>query len=55
MVGLLLAVTVGDGLTVMLTTAVDVQLPFDPVTVKIVFVVGVTTTLDPLKLPGFHV
>lgn len=32
-VGLPDAVTVGDGLTVMLTTAVDVQLPFDPVTV----------------------
>lgn len=32
-VGLPEAVTVGDGFTVMLTTVVDEQLPFDPMTV----------------------
>lgn len=49
------AVTVGLGLTDMLTTAELVQVPFAPRTVYVVFTLGVTTTLDPVKLPGFQV
>ena len=55
MVGLLaVAVTVGDGLTVISCVVVDEQ-PEVPVTVYVVVVVGETTTEVPLSDPGIHV
>lgn len=50
-----IAVIVGLGLTEILTTAELVQVPFDPRTVYVVFTPGDTTTLAPVKLPGFQV
>jgi hypothetical protein len=50
-----LAVTVGNGLTVMVRVAVFTQpLALVPVTVYVVVVVGDTVTDEPDKLPGFH-
>jgi hypothetical protein len=50
-----LAVTVGNGLTVIVRVAVPTQPANDvPVTVYVVVVVGETVTDEPDKLPGFH-
>jgi hypothetical protein len=50
-----LAVTVGNGLTVIVRVAVPTQPADDvPVTVYVVVVVGDTVTDEPDKLPGFH-
>ncbi len=50
-----LAVTVGNGLTVMVRVAVLTQPADDvPVTVYVVVLVGDTVTDEPDKLPGFH-
>jgi hypothetical protein len=49
------AVTVGLGFTDTLTTADEVQVPFAPITVYVVLAEGLTTTLAPVKLPGFQV
>lgn len=54
-VGVPEAVIVGVGVTVILTIAVDVQTPFEPVTVYVVLFNGVTTTLDPINALGFQV
>jgi hypothetical protein len=48
------AVTVGEGLTVMATCAVLLQVPEVPVTVYVVLVPGETETGDPGIEPGFH-
>jgi hypothetical protein len=48
------AVTVGDGLTVMATCAVLLQLPVVPVTVYVVVVPGETETGEPGIDPGFQ-
>lgn len=55
LVGVALATIVGCGLTDTLTIAELVQLPFEPKTVYVVFTLGETTTLAPVKLPGFQV
>jgi hypothetical protein len=49
------AVTVGEGFTVMLTCAVEEQPEVVPVTVYVVELAGETVTGDPLIAPGFHV
>jgi hypothetical protein len=50
-----LAVTVGNGLTVIVRVAVPTQPADDvPVTVYVVVVVGDTVTDEPDKLPGVH-
>lgn len=49
------AVTTGNGFTLIVSVRVFVQLPFAPVTVYVVIIVGVTTTVAPLNEPGFHV
>jgi hypothetical protein len=55
-VGFALADSVGSELTVIATTAVFVQLAaFDPVTVKLVEVIGETETFGPVNPPGFQV
>ena len=52
---LVVAVTVGIGLTVIVTLAVLVQLfPSVPVTVYVVVAAGETETLEPLSEPGIH-
>lgn len=50
-----MAVNVGFAFTDTLTTAELVHVPFDPITVYVVFTIGLTTTLTPDKAPGFHV
>ena len=55
-VGLLTAVIVGDGLTVMVIVLVDVQFEaFAPITEQVVVTLGVMVTLVPVKPPGFQV
>jgi hypothetical protein len=55
MVGLLaVAVTVGEGLTVISCVVVEEQ-PDVPVTVYVVVVAGETVTEVPVSAPGFHV
>jgi hypothetical protein len=54
-VGLLTDVTVGTGATLIVMVDCPVQPNVLPVTVYVVFIVGVTTTLLPLKVPGIQV
>jgi hypothetical protein len=53
--GVTVTLNTGLGTTNTGTTAVLVQPPLLPVTVKEVVVLGVTTTVDPDIFPGFHV
>ena len=53
--GLAAGTTVGVGFTNKVTNACEVHVPAVPVTVYVVELFGLTVTVDPLKLPGFHV
>jgi hypothetical protein len=50
------AVTVGPGVTLIVTFAVSVQpLPLSPITEYVVVTVGEAVTVPPVKEPGIHV
>ena len=53
-VGVATTVNVGIGFTVTSTVCVLIHMPVVPVIVYVVFTIGVTTTLLPVKAPGFH-
>ena len=50
-----MAVMVGFGFTVIAIVVVLEQTPFEPVTVYVVLVAGVTVTFEPINAPGFQV
>lgn len=55
-VGVAFAVIFGFGVTLIAIVLVPVQpVTFAPVTVYIVDTTGLTTTVNPVKAPGFHV
>jgi hypothetical protein len=54
-VGFANAETVGPGITFIVMVFELLQTPFEPVTVYVVVIVGVTITVAPVSPPGFQV